>query len=127
MSFEFGCFDTPLISFMKKLAAGVRSFPNNINAITTKEGQDQWSDIAAAWRAAGKPTPSAFKEVDCPCYQLGKEAICKGTRPHTLLRCDSDSYVGERCWIQSRPSYYTKRTQYCMQDVIDTCSDLAST
>jgi hypothetical protein len=52
-----------LLHFMKKLSLGVQSCSDNF--IVVKAGntaaRDQWAEIAAAWRAAGKPSPSDYE------------------------------------------------------------------
>lgn len=54
---------SPVLEFMKKLAAGMEVCIRNWIPVSAV---DQWASIAEAWQAAGKPLPSEFEHVSCP-------------------------------------------------------------
>lgn len=71
--------------FMKKFSAGI--WDCSLNTIEVEDGNtsslDQWNEIAAAWRAAGKPTPSDFKHFDSEDYGYDldiRRCVCFGNR-----------------------------------------------
>lgn len=56
---------TKLAEYMTKLSAGLKTVSYNYIVVenSTNDLRMQWADIAAAWRAAGQPSPAVFKDA----------------------------------------------------------------
>lgn len=73
-----------MMEYMKKLSAGLKTVTFNYipvgNTSSTRDLQLQWADIAAAWRAADKPSPEDFHSVVSVDEAVVQECLLLATR-----------------------------------------------